>query len=165
MKSAIYVLNRTLSSTPSSNSSTNTPFKIFYKKKPNIDNFNAIGCRAYVHIPDCKRKKLDSKAIPCWLVGYGEETKGWILYDPVSRKIILSRNVTFEELLLISDFKDGTERNKSKHSDCTLLFDPFVLSTEIPYLELGLLLDPDTTDTVPKAPPVVMEEEDETPPT
>ena len=39
MKSAIYVLNRTLSSTPSSNSSTNTPFKIFYKKKPNIDNF------------------------------------------------------------------------------------------------------------------------------
>ena len=148
MKSAIYVLNRTLSSTPSSNSSTNTPFKIFYKKKPNIDNFNAIGCRAYVHIPDCKRKKLVSKAIPCWLVGYGEETKGWILYDPVSRKIILSRDVTFDKLLLISDFKDSAERNKLKQSDCTLMFDPFLLSTEILSLDLGLTLDFDTTDAV-----------------
>jgi hypothetical protein len=70
-----------------------------------------------VHIPDCKRKKLDPKAIPCWLVGYGEESKGWRLYDPVSKKIIISRDVTFDEQLLISDFKDSTERNKSKQSD------------------------------------------------
>jgi hypothetical protein len=121
-----------------------------------------------VHIPDCKRKKLDPKAIPCWLVGYGEETKGWRLYDPVSKKIIISRDVTFDEQLLISDFKDSTERNKTKQSDCTLLFDPFLLSTEILNLDLELPLDPDTTNPVhverdEEQPDIVNEQADEPP--
>jgi hypothetical protein len=134
LKSAIYVLNRTLSSSPSSNSSKKTPYELFYKKKPNIENLRVIGCRAYAHIPDCKRKKLDSKAIPCWLVGYGEETKGWRLWDPASRNIILSRDVIFDENLLISDFKDDHNPKTSKQADCTLL-DPFLLATQI----LGLV--------------------------
>lgn len=90
LRSAIYVLNRTISTV-----STKTPFEMFFGKKPNIENLRVIGCRAYAHVPDEKRKKLDSKATPCWLVGYGEETKGWILWDPESRKFILSRDVTF----------------------------------------------------------------------
>ena len=134
LKSAIYVLNRTLSCSNTSNSSTKTPYELFYKKKPNIENLRVIGCRAYVHVPDCKRKKLDSKATPCWLVGYGEETKGWRLWDPVSRKIILSRDVIFDEHLLISDFRDDSYHNASNQSYGTIL-DPFLLATGI----LGLV--------------------------
>ncbi len=134
LRSAIYVLNRTLSSSSSSNSSSKTPFEIFFKKKPSVEHLRVIGCRAYVHIPDCKRKKLDPKAIPCWLVGYGEETKGWKLWDPVSRKIILSRDVTFDENLLICDVRVDTNQNTLKQTDCALLFDPFLLAAEILHL-------------------------------
>ena len=130
LRSAIYVLNRTLSSSTSSNSSTKTPFELFFKRKPNIEHLRVIGCRAYVHVADCKRKQLDLKAIPCWLVGYEEETKGWKLWDPISRKIILSRDVTFDEQLLISDFKSDSISNSQKQSDGTPL-DPFLLATEI----------------------------------
>ena len=130
LKSAVYILNRTLSTSNASNTSSKTPFELLFNQKPNLENLRVVGCRAYVHIPECNRKKLDTKAIPCWLVGYGEETKGWRLWDPVSRKIILSRDVVFDENLLISDFNVSptTEtENKSEY----VPFDPFLLSTEI----------------------------------
>lgn len=118
-------MNRTLSS-----SSTKTPFELFYKKKPNLDNLRVIGCRAYAHIPDRLRKKLNPKAVPCWLVGYNEEIEGWKLWEPVSRKFITSRDVIFNEDLLINDF-DGDEKKLNESS----LFDPLLLTTEI----LGLV--------------------------
>ena len=128
LRSAVYVLNRTISS-----SSTITPFELLFGRKPNIENLRVIGCRAYAHVPDAKRKKLDAKATPCWLVGYGEETKGWILWDPESRKYILSRDVTFNENLLIGDVKEH-KSSRQKDPECSL-FDPFLLATKI----LGLV--------------------------
>jgi hypothetical protein len=52
---------------------TKTPHGLFYKKRPKNENLRVIGCSADVHVPDCKRKKLDSKATHCLLVGYGED--------------------------------------------------------------------------------------------
>lgn len=130
LRSAIYVLNRTLSCSSSSNSSTKTPYELFFKQKPDISHLRVIGCRAYVHIPDAKHMKLESKGIPCWLVGYGEETKGWRMWDPVTRKFIISRDVTFDEDLLISDITDDHKQHTQKQPDYTR-FDPFFLATEI----------------------------------
>ena len=130
LKSAIYVLNRTLSC-----SSSKTPFERLYGRKPNIENFRIVGCRAYPHVPSEKHKKLDPKGIPCWFVGYGEETRGWILWDPVNRKLIQSRDVIFDEKLLISDIQEP-ESVGQKDSDCSL-FDPLLLVTEILGLDLG----------------------------
>ncbi len=120
LKSSIYVLNRSLL-----HSSEKTPFELFYKRKPNIENLRVIGCRAYAHIPDCLRQKLDSKAVPCWLVGYGEQTKGWILWEPVTRKLFGSRDVVFNEDLLINDFNDEVKQKESS------TFDSFLLTTKI----------------------------------
>jgi hypothetical protein len=79
------LLNRTISK-----KSSTTPFEHVFGKKPNLENPRVIGCHAYAHVPDNIHKKLDSKARPCWLVGYGEETKGWILWDPESKNFLLS---------------------------------------------------------------------------
>ena len=59
LRSAIYVLNRTIS-----NSSTKTPFELLFGRKPNLGNLRVIGCRAYAHVPDAKRKKAWSKSNP-----------------------------------------------------------------------------------------------------
>ena len=46
-------------------------------------------------MPDELRKKLDKKGKKCIFVGYSEDTKAYKLYDPVTRKVIISRDVQF----------------------------------------------------------------------
>jgi hypothetical protein len=45
-----------------------------------------------------QRKKLDGKSTKCILIGVSEESKAYKLYNPAERKIIVSRDVIFEEL-------------------------------------------------------------------
>lgn len=55
---------------------------------------------AHVHVPDVRRRKLDAKSIACVLLGVSEESKAYRLYDPVARKIVVSRDIVFEEDIL-----------------------------------------------------------------
>jgi hypothetical protein len=56
-----------------------------------------LGCVAYCHIPESKRNKFDLRAIPSILVGYEEGNKAYRCWDPVSRKILISRDIRFDE--------------------------------------------------------------------
>jgi hypothetical protein len=48
-------------------------------------------------VPDAQRKKLDVKSIKCVFLGVSEESKAYRLYNPVTKKIIISRDVIFVE--------------------------------------------------------------------
>ena len=50
------------------------------------------------------RKKIENKRHKCIFVGYSEDTKAYKLYDPVARKVIISRDVQFFE----NETWDGT---------------------------------------------------------
>ena len=50
-----------------------------------------------MHVPDNKRVKLDANSLKCILLGVSEESKAYSLFDPISNKIIISRDVVFEE--------------------------------------------------------------------
>ena len=65
--------------------------------KPSVRYFRTFGCLAHVHIPDNKRTRLDNKSMSCVLLGISDESKAYRLHDPVSQKIIVSRDVLFEE--------------------------------------------------------------------
>ena len=52
---------------------------------------------SYAHVLDNKRTKLDSKSLKCVLLGISKESKAYRLYDPLSQKIIISRDVIFKE--------------------------------------------------------------------
>jgi hypothetical protein len=65
--------------------------------KPTVEYFRVFGCLAHVHVPDQRRIKLDDKSILCVLLGVSDESKAYRLFDPVSKKIIVSRDVVFEE--------------------------------------------------------------------
>lgn len=65
--------------------------------KPTIAYFRVFKCVAHVHVPDQNRSKLDDKSVKCVLLGVSDESKAYRLFDPVSKKIIVSRNVVFEE--------------------------------------------------------------------
>ena len=50
-----------------------------------------------MHIPYVHIRKLDNKSTKCAHLGVNEESKAYKLYDPVEEKIIVSRDVVFEE--------------------------------------------------------------------
>ncbi|RVW35655.1 Retrovirus-related Pol polyprotein from transposon TNT 1-94 [Vitis vinifera] len=74
-----------------------TPEEAWGKLKPSVDYFRVFGCISHVHVPDSKRTKLDDKSFSCVLLGVSEESKAYRLYDPISQKIIINRDVVFEE--------------------------------------------------------------------
>ena len=74
-----------------------TPYECFHGKKPDVSNFKVFGCKAYMHVPKENRKKWDSKTKKSIFVGYSITSKGYRLYDPVSGKIHVSRDVLFDE--------------------------------------------------------------------
>jgi hypothetical protein len=93
VNSANYVLNRSLAA------SINDviPEEAWSSTKPSVKHFRIFGCIAYVHVPDAQRKKLDVKSIKCVFLGVSEESKAYRLYNPVTKKIIISRDVIFVE--------------------------------------------------------------------
>ena len=50
-----------------------------------------------MHVPKEKRSKLDNKYEKCIFVGYKDGIKGYKLWNPVTRKIVYSRDVVFRE--------------------------------------------------------------------
>ena len=64
---------------------------------PQLNTSEFFGCIAHVHIPDVKRTKLQDKSFACVLLGVSEEFKACRLFDPMAKKIVISRDVVFEE--------------------------------------------------------------------
>ena len=65
--------------------------------KANVECFRVFGSIAHVHIPEQKRTKLDDQCLKCVLLGVSDESKAYRRYDPATKKIIVSRDVIFEE--------------------------------------------------------------------
>ena len=74
-----------------------TPYEAWTSLKPTVNHFRIFGCDTFVHIPKDERHKLDSKSKKCIFLGYGEQTKGYRLYDPEKKRILYSRDVKFNE--------------------------------------------------------------------
>ena len=66
------------------------------KIKPSVENFRVFGCLSHVHVLDEKRTKLDDKSFSYVLVSVSERLKADRLYDPISQRIIISRDIKFE---------------------------------------------------------------------
>lgn len=73
------------------------PNEIWYDKPIDYSSFRVFGCRAMVHIPKEKRKKLDEKSVECICLGYSDETKDYRLLEKYSKRILISRDVMFFE--------------------------------------------------------------------
>jgi hypothetical protein len=91
-KATVYTLNRVLSKT-----SPVTPYQRWHNSPPDVSNLRVFGSIAYIHIPDALRPKWAEKSIRCIFIGYCETTKGWRFYDPSTRTVKISRDVTFDE--------------------------------------------------------------------
>ena len=74
-----------------------TPESVFTRNKPEVSYFRIFGAATYCHVPEEKRKKLDTTAEKGYLVGYSKNAKAYHIYIPESRKIVVWRDVKFME--------------------------------------------------------------------
>jgi hypothetical protein len=52
---------------------------------------------SYAHVPKELRRKLDDRSEKCIFLGYNDQSKAYKLYNPVTKKVIISRDVEFKE--------------------------------------------------------------------
>lgn len=89
----IYVLNRS----PTLVVKNVTPYEAWKEVKPFVKHFRFFGCVAHSYVPDARRSKLEDKSFVCVLLGVSEESKGYRLYNHMTKKIVIKRDVVFEE--------------------------------------------------------------------
>lgn len=64
-------------------------------RNPSVEDFKVFGCVAHVHVTEMRRNKLDAKSLSCVLLGVRKESNAYRLYDPIAKKIFISRDIIF----------------------------------------------------------------------
>jgi hypothetical protein len=90
---SVYLLNRS----PTTSLKMKVPQEAWSGTKLNVAYLRTFGCITYTHIPSELRKKLDDRSDKCIFTGYSETFKAYRLYNTISKKLILSRDVNFLE--------------------------------------------------------------------
>lgn len=97
VQTAIYVRNRASLRTGTEKTPDGWWMPGANDAKPSVDGLRVWGCTAWVHVPDEKRTKLESKSIAMVFVGYSEERHAYRFLDTETSKIAVSRDARFDE--------------------------------------------------------------------
>lgn len=90
---AVYVLNRA----PTKALMDLTPFEAWHGRKPNVAHLKTFGCTASVKLVGPHQTKLSDRSKKMIFIGYETGTKGYRFYDPTTARLVVSRDVLFNE--------------------------------------------------------------------
>jgi len=93
VRHAVHLLNRL----PTKPMGEQTPFEGIYGRKPQLGHLKVFGCLSHVKDTSPHPKKLDDRSHKMVYFGVAEGSKAHRLYDPENKKIVVSRDVIFEE--------------------------------------------------------------------
>jgi hypothetical protein len=110
INTAAYIRNRCVTS-----STGVTPFQRWYQKIPNLRHMHIFGSagHALVH----SRKKWDKKTERLRFLGYQSGTKGFRMWSEERRKILVRRDVTFEENVFRPEMRNEVTIKNSEISE------------------------------------------------
>ncbi|CAH9109373.1 unnamed protein product [Cuscuta epithymum] len=74
-----------------------SPYELLYHKLPMYDHLRVFGCLCYAHSKDQSGDKFAARGLKCVFLGYAYSQKGWKVYDLVSHRHFVSRDITFVE--------------------------------------------------------------------
>lgn len=93
VRHSVYILNRL----PTRALTEKTPFEVWTGNKPNLDFLKVFGCVSYMKVPVVQTTKLDDRSRRVINLGKEPGSKAYRLYDPVLKKVCVSRDVAFDE--------------------------------------------------------------------
>lgn len=92
---AIYAAADVFNNTPTSANEGRPPNLLWNGVKPDVSMFRVFGCEAFAHRVDAN--KLEAQSVRCVCLFRDGERKGYRLWDLVNKKVIISRDVVFNE--------------------------------------------------------------------
>ncbi|KAG8503196.1 hypothetical protein CXB51_001204 [Gossypium anomalum] len=75
----------------------------------NYSDLKIFGCPAYAHVDN---GKLEPRSIKCVFLGYKVGAKGYKLWCPENRKVVISRDVVFDETAMLPNLSLKDSSNK-----------------------------------------------------
>lgn len=109
VNTANYIRNRMYTS--ASYDPNKTPYEIVMGTKPDLYHLRKFGSKGYVHIPKPRRKgNFDKRADVGYCVGYAS-VNGYKIYLPKSKEVIVSKDVSFDDMEDISTVYERTENS------------------------------------------------------
>ena len=102
VNTACYLINRG----PHTGLNLKTPFELWSGKSADYTNLRIFGCTAYYHVNEGKLEPRAKKGV---FVGYGDGVKGFRIWSPSEKRVILSRNVVFDENSMVHSYVQATE--------------------------------------------------------
>ncbi|CAI7775131.1 unnamed protein product [Closterium sp. NIES-53] len=88
------------------------PYVEWIERKPKVDVLRVFGCMCMALVPkNLRHNKFGAKAIWAVHLGMAQNSKGWILWDPFTKKLLVSRDCKFIENLMYKDWKAENEVN------------------------------------------------------
>ena len=64
---------------------------------PDLSSLRIFRCLVYVHVPISQRKKMENTSFKGIFVGYAIDSYGYLIYNPVTCRVVVSRHVKFDE--------------------------------------------------------------------
>ena len=90
---AVFILNHA----PTKALKGKTSFEAWYGRKPSVSFLRTFDCISHVRKTKSVLTKLEDTSTSMVLLGYAEGTKAYRLYDPCRGKVVVSRDVMFDE--------------------------------------------------------------------
>ncbi|CAI7790992.1 unnamed protein product [Closterium sp. NIES-53] len=117
------------------------PYVEWVGRKPKVDMLRVFGCMCMALVPKhLRHNKLGAKVIWAVYLSMAQNSKGWLLWDPFTKKFLVSRDYKFMENLM---YKDWKAENEAKIG---MRFGE-VKSSGLEYVELPLELSSSSTTT------------------
>ena len=101
-RTAVYIQNRC----PHTALGRKTSEEIFTGTRPDVSHICIFGSVFYCHIHVDTRKKFDPSGEKGLLVGYSESSKAYEVYIPARKRIIVNRDVQFDEDRALQRYMD-----------------------------------------------------------
>ncbi|CAI7873684.1 unnamed protein product [Closterium sp. NIES-53] len=86
------------------------PYVEWIGRKPKVDMLQVFGCMCMALVPKhLRHNKLGAKAIWAVHLSMAQNSKGWLLWDPFTKKFLVSRDCKFMENQMYKDWKAENE--------------------------------------------------------
>jgi len=90
---AVYIHNVT----PTHALENKTPEEAWSGNKPDISDLHVFRARAFIHIPESQRKKLESRSLICTFIGFAHQWKAYYLIHRETCRLLKSHDVIFDK--------------------------------------------------------------------
>ncbi|KAJ0083678.1 hypothetical protein Patl1_29526 [Pistacia atlantica] len=75
-----------------------SPFEALFGQRPNYHKLRKFGCLCYPLLKPYNTTKMETKSTPCIFLGYSPNQNAYKCMDPLTKRIYISRHVTFDEM-------------------------------------------------------------------